>query len=317
MKCSVGVAIAAMVVLLCSALTLVAAAGAAYMFLGPMSGQLFDPSVLPPGADVKMMRAFGVGGALMLTALGSLGLATGIGLIRLWRWSRYSAIVFGVVVIAFSLVSGVATMFIPMPTRAGGAPELPAAFRFFLAGFYGVFALAAGGFAFFLARKKTAAQFAAGMSDHTPPLRPLSVTIIAWIMIVSAGMMLPGMAMMTPPAVFLGLVLTGFAAKLFYVGYMVAYLAIGIGLIRQTSQALMPAIPLHALAVPNALAMLLPSTWTRYHEALANASPMLASQPIRPWAQYSSVVVGLIYAGIVLYFLMAARYKLIVRSDQD
>jgi hypothetical protein len=286
------------------------------MFLGPMSGQLFDPAVLPPGADVRMMRAFGIGGALMLTALGSLGVATGIGLIRLWRWSRYSAIVFFVVVIAFSLVSATATMFIPMPPRTGGGPELPAAFRFFLAGFYGVFAFAAAGFVFFLARRKTAAQFAAGVSDATPPLRPLSVTIIAWMMIVSAAMMLPSMVMMHPPAVFLGVILSGFAAKLFYVGYAVASLVIGVGLIRRTAQTLLPAIVLHALAVPNALAMLLPSTWTRYHAALVNASPMLASQPIRPWAQYSSVVVGLIFTGVVLYFLLTARYRLIVTSDQ-
>lgn len=178
MKCSVGVALGAMVVLLCSVLTLVAAVGAAYMFLGPMSRQLFDPSVLPPGADLRMMRAIGVGSTLTLTMMGSVGIATGIGLIRLWRWARYSAIAFGVCVVAFSLVSAVVMLLIPMPPRTGGAPELPASFRYVLAGVYGVFALAGAGFVYLFARKKTAAQFAAGVSDTTP-LRPVSLTIIA------------------------------------------------------------------------------------------------------------------------------------------
>lgn len=315
MKCSVGVALGAAVVLLCSVLALVGAIGMAYMFLGPMSRQFFDPAVLPPNADLRMMRAVGVGSTLMLTLVGSVGIATGIGLIRLWRWARYSAIAFGACVVAFSLVSAVVMLLIPMPPRTGGAPDMPANVRFVLSGMYGVWALAGAGFVFLFARKTTAAQFAAGVSDAASPVRPVSVTIIAWLMIFSAVMMVPSLAMFNPPAMFLGLIMTGFAAKLFYMAYMVAYLAIGVGLIRRTAAALMPAILLHALAVPNALVMLLPSTWTRYHDAMGAASPMLASQPILPWVQYLSASAGLVFAGVVLYFLLAARKRLAAETS--
>jgi hypothetical protein len=57
MKCSVGVAVCAIAVLIGSVLALFGAAGAALAFFGPLSGQLFDPSALPPGADVRLMRA--------------------------------------------------------------------------------------------------------------------------------------------------------------------------------------------------------------------------------------------------------------------
>ena len=315
MKCSAGVAICAAVILLGSVLTLAGAAGALFMFLGPMSGQLFDPASLPPGADVRTMRAFGIGGAVMMTLVGAVGVATGVGLIRLWRWARYATIVFGAVVILFSVLSAATILLMPMPAPSSGVAAgraLPAAFRMAMAGFYGFCGLVGGWFVYFFLRAKTVAQFAAGSVAAGPRVRPLSITVIAWLMIVSGAMMAPALVFINLPAVFLGLVLTGIAARTFYALYVVAYLAIGIGLIQRTPSALTPAIVLHAFAVLNALVMLVPSAWSRYQEALTSMSPMLANQPPMAGIHYFSVGSGIVVAGVILYFLMTARWTMTV-----
>lgn len=314
MKCSAGVAICAVVILLWAAVTLVFAAGAAFMFLGPQSGQFFDPATLPPGADIRMMRAFGIGGALMMTLMGGVGVATGIGLIRLWRWARYATIAFGALVILFSAGSAATILLMPMPTRPPGAtgPDVSAGFRMAMAGFYGIWLLLGGWFVYFFLRAKTAAQFAHGTGDALPRVRPLSVTVIAWVMIVSGAVMLPSLALFRLPAVLLGMLLTGVAAKAFYAVFLIAYVAIGIALLKKTAKALTPAIILHGFNMLNALALLFPSTWARYQEAIAAMSPMFASQPHTEGIRYFSAGSGIIVAGVMLYFLMAARWTMTV-----
>jgi hypothetical protein len=304
MKSSGGVTLCAVIVLLGSALTLLAAAGAAFMFLGPMSGQLFDPSALPPGADVRTVRAMGAAGAAFLAVLGAAGVATGIGLIRLWRWARYAAIIFGGAIVFFSVVSAAGVLLMPVPPSAG---DLPPAMRSAIVGFYGLFAAAAGGFVFFLARAATAAQFAGAAGPSGARIRPLSVTVIAWLMIASGAMMVPSVLLIALPAVFLGFVLTGSAATAFYTLYMLAYLALGAGLLRRTIQTLPIAIGLHVLMIVNAVIMLVPSVWQRYHEAITSISPMFANQATMPWSRYVGVVFALAYGGAIIHFLQRAR----------
>lgn len=316
-KCSVGVAVFAVVVLLGSAVALAAGAGGIYMFLGPISGQLFDASSLPPGADLRTMRAAGVFGASMVSLFGVLGVATGVGLIRLWRWARYSAIAFGVCVAGFSVLSAAFTMFVPLPSAPSGGPELAGRIRIAMVVFYGVWAAVGGVFVWFFLRARTKAEFSGASSDDGPRVRPISITIIAWLMIVSGVMMLPTMFLMHPPAILLGLVLTGRAAQVFYLVYSIAYLVIGVGLLKRTSQALMPAIALHSFALVNALTMLLPGIWSRYQDAAAAASPMMAGaaqQSSMPAMRYGAVGMGIAVAGTILYFLREARRRDLSRS---
>lgn len=310
MKCSAGVAVWAAVVLLGSALTLASAAGTAYVFLGPISGQLFDPATLPPGADVQTMRAFGIVGATIFALFGGLGAATGVGLIRLWRWARYSMIAFGGCAAVLSVFSAVLFLFLPAPPNAAQTPQAFAAVRIAVIVFYIICALVGAAAAWYFARASTAAQFNGGGADVTPPSRPISITIIAWLMIVSGVLMMPSVLLMRLPALLMGLILTGMAAKTFYALYTVAYLVIGIGLLRKTADALIPAIVLQTMALLNGLAMLLPSVWARYQAAVATASPLMANaarQPTTPAMQFVSVGFGILFAGAILFFLNAAR----------
>lgn len=305
MKCSVGVAVCAVVVLVASALTLVAAGGAAFVFLGPISSQLFDPATLPPGADIRMMRAAGIVGAVTLMAFGSVGVITGIGLFRLWRWARYSMIAFGAFVAVMSAITLAATLWLPMTPAQGGVSVARTVIAALVV-FYVVTALVGAWLVYFFTRLSTSEQFG-GVWSAERAHRPLSVTVIAWIMIGSGAMMVPSIVLLTLPAVVLGLLVTGVVARLYYALYMLAYLVIGIGLLRRTARALTPAIAMHVFASVNAVSLLIPGVWGRYHAAVAAVSPVVADQPSLPAVQFYSGGLGVLFSAVIIYFLIKAR----------
>jgi hypothetical protein len=315
MKSSVGVTICAVVVLLGSALALLGAVGIAFIAAGPLAKQFFDPSNLPPGADVAFMRSAMLGSALFTGMFAAFGIATGIGLIRLWKWARYAAIVLGAIVIVGSVLPGIAFLFVPIPPPSSNPNgPVPAAFRLQIAGFYLFWAVLASIFVYVMARKSTAAQFNGEGVVGRPLARPISVTIIAWLMMVSGMMTLPMVLWMKFPALFVGIVMTGLAAKLFYAVYMVSYVVIGAGLIRRTAEALTPAIVLHALALVNALTFLIPSVWTKYQAALSSISPAFASAPSRA-GSYFGLFYGVAFAAVMLFFLLRARRTVAASAD--
>lgn len=319
MKSSVGVTICAVFVLIGSALALIGAGGIAFIAAGPMAKQFFDPANLPPGADVGVMRSMMLGSALITGMFSAFGIATGIGLIRLWKWARYAAIVFGVIVIVGSVLPGIAFLFVKIPPPSSSQNgAVPAGFRLLLAGFYWFWAILAGVFVWVMARKSTAAQFNGGEGmPMAPRARPISVSIIAWLMIVSGVMTLPMVLWMKLPALFVGVVLTGLAAKLYYALYMVAYVVIGVGLIRRTSEALTPAIVLHSLALVNAVTLLAPPVWAKYQAALTLVSTMFGAQNAPSAAgSYFGLLFGVVFAIVILFFLLRARRTLAASADQ-
>jgi len=316
MKCSGGVAVIAVVVLLGSALTIVMAAGGMAVAMR-MSASALEPSALPPGTDVGMMRNLFVGVLAAFGTIGLVGAASGVGLIRLWRWSRYATIVLAGLVI-FTSLSGAAGMLLitpPPASAASGATEMPMWFRAAAAAFYSAFGVVAAGFIVFLTRARIAAQFTGEVTAPIVRVRPLSVTIIAWLMIVSAVMTIPAVFLISLPGVLLGLILTGIWAKVYYAAFFTAQIVIGIGLLRQTADSLMPAIVLHALAIPNGLIMLIPGMHRRYETAVANAMPFGADQTPPGWAQPVGLMFAFVYTGIILYFLISARRKLAAATD--
>jgi hypothetical protein len=260
-----------------------------------------------------------MGGMAVLLSVGLFAAAAGVGLIRLWRWARYATIVLAAIVIFMSLTGAAGILlFTPPPGAmpADGA-ELPAWFRAAFAAFYASFSVFAMAFIVALTRPRVAAQFNGEVVAPAVRVRPLSVTIIAWLMIVGAAITIPTVFLMNFPAAFLGLVMTGLAAKVYYAAFFTAELVIGFGLLKRTSESLMPAIVLHGLAVPNALIMLIPAVQTRYEAALATAMPFASGQPTPAWARPFGLAFAFIYTGVILYFLIAARRTLTPRPQSE
>jgi hypothetical protein len=85
------------VVIVLSALTMIGELGIALQALG----------LLGPKPTMHEMSAFAYGSAPGFVLYGALGIATGIGLLRAWRWARVSMLVFGSLIIAFGTIVGV------------------------------------------------------------------------------------------------------------------------------------------------------------------------------------------------------------------
>ncbi len=66
---------------------------------------------------------------------------------------------------------------------------------------------------------------------NTPPRRPIAVTIIAWLLLVTGGVTLP-CCFLPFPIFFFGLVMSGWTAHLTGAAFAVLVLLAGIGLLR-------------------------------------------------------------------------------------
>lgn len=309
MKSSIGVTLFALVVLAGSALMLAGAVGMGYMFTGPMSRELLDPTVLPPGADVNMLRAMGMAAALIFVLIGLLGVTIGVGLIRLWRWARYAVIVFSSLVVLSSVLLAILAVVSPPPANVARGPEFERLARLSMLAFDAAWFIGGAGFLWFFLRKATAEQFNSGVvSAHRT--RPLSISIIGWVLLVSGVFMLPMVFLpISIPAFLLGITFVGTAAKAFYAVYVVAYVAVGVGLLKEQSWALTTAIVLHIVGLLNSLSLAVPSIWTRYHLAVQSMSTLASNEPPRPSVQLLSVGSGLVVGGLILYFLMKERTR--------
>ena len=307
MNCSAGVLTAAIVVLLGALLTYVMAAGILFTFLGPMQAAMADAKTpLPPGLTVQTMKYLGIAMAVVFASLATLGAATGVGLIRLWRWSRYSIVVWGGILTAFGAMSMIMIFFMPMPTPDGNPAMLKVA-KLIMAGFYSLGVAVGLWFLIFFTRKNVVEQFLQGGSD-VPPIRPVSVTVIAWLMIIGgAGM--PLAVLLHVPAMFCGLLMQGTTAGVFYAGYGAGSLAVGIGLLRLKRLAYWGALGYYAFGLLNGVATVVPAVWQRYDAALRSFSPFYPESSAFATSKPFMLITVAFSVGVPLLFLLLSKRR--------
>lgn len=183
--------------------------------------------------------------ALIYTSLTVWGISTGVGLLRLKAWARASILVFaGFLVLTAGAAVPVLFILSRMPELQHGPPEARAAgiavvaFILGLAAAFGIWWLV------LFSLKGVRAQFdetgvtgAYSEGPHTAQARammshrPLSITLIALLYLMGA----PGalFALFRPyPAILLGQVLEGNAAKLIYLAQGIIVVILGIGLLQ-------------------------------------------------------------------------------------
>lgn len=173
---------------------------------------------------IPNMRGVGYLMAVLAAAMGTLGICTAVGLIRLRPWARTAILVFAGIMAVFSFMGGVVMTMIPLPPT----PELPAAeatsMRWILIGIYVVPFLIGVWWLIQFNLKATKAAFVSAAPGE-PEQRPLVISIIGWFNIVGGAFTLVAAAMRAP-AFAAGVIITGWYAALFYVfvGAVNAYL---------------------------------------------------------------------------------------------
>jgi hypothetical protein len=285
-----------------------------------------------------------VGIALFFALLVTWGIFTSIGLFRLREWARISIIVFSVLLTLQGAIGVLISLVIPIPPGPDQAadPAIMATYtgaRMFMAGFSLALLSLGIWWLVFFTREKVKEQFASAPaallaapasqvfpSTFAPPVvaslpgstgRPLSFTILAWLMLVSC-LFIPLNLLLHAPIVLFTKILTGKPAAVCLIAFLALYLYIGIGLLRLRLTARIVAIAYYCfMFASTATFYLAPGQGSRVQDVLRRSEAMFPW--IQPWQNQQSfpfdarpfMIVG---ACISLAALLVPLYFLITRK---
>ena len=275
---------------------------------------------LTEGAPSPMPKQFGVGMGTMFAGLAALGVATGIGVLRLREWARIAMLIFAGAVTLFSGFGAAIVLAVPLPQDPSVGAGVA---RAVISAVYAV-PLAVGVWWLVLfTRSSIVSAFAqpdaTGMP--TPSPRPLMVTIIGyWVIVGGAGSLL--MSSMGMPAFVAGFVLQGLGGAVAYVALGALNLYAGWGLLKLREQARVLCIALFALTVVQSVAVAVSPDLRQAMLAAQQAmSPQTTEQPVAfDAAQLSSWFMALAaaIAAAGIWFLVRARpaFKTTLQQQQ-
>lgn len=335
MRRSTGVTISAVVVIAGSAFTFFCGA---LMLLG---SAVMSKTGQAPGVRVPVdIGSILIGEAIFVFAFAGWGLATGIGLLYLKPWGRISLLIFAGMLAFFSLFSIVFLAFIPIPNASN--PNLPSNFtsivRVGMGLFYGAFGVLGGFWLYFFNKRSVKAQFqtaqpipetAAGDSflgtpvpapDASQGVRPLSITIIGWYLLISCALAPLGLLMnrslfpgVRVPFYFLGAFLLGRSAYLAFIPWLAIQLVSAVGLLKLKTWGLYSAIALESLGALNGgLLMVIPGHRLKFQQLLETMMASISARMPGPqpfiFPTWLGLGMGLAMVFVILWFLITRRH---------
>jgi hypothetical protein len=305
------VTVTAVIVLFGSGLTLLA--GVMMLFA--------SSSDLPiPENQVHFLKYFMVFLALVLFAAAAWGIASGTGLMRLREWSRISMLVFSALLLFVCIPGLLMFLFMPFPPP-GTAPspemtkEMLAATRIFMAVLYGILAALGGWWIYFFNKRSTKDQFLKvripglegmpGAEVISPYARPLSITLIAWWLLISGFIGVLGLSV-NPPVFFLGYFFKGTYASVLMLALALVQSLIGFGLLKLRPWGRTLAIYYFQFLIFNSLTMvLIPGTQARFEQAMSEMlSDMQGTLGTPPSPMHVPIWFGVIFAVPLLSLLL-------------
>jgi hypothetical protein len=360
MKRSAGVTASAVLTFIGSAFTLLMAAFAVLGALVSSRLPMTRPAPVNLGAIVAVE-------ALFIFGFGAWGVASGVGLLKLKQWARISVIVFAAILVFCCVPAGLLMALIPLPNTS--AANLPADFitvmRVGMVAFYSAFALLGGFWLYFFNRKSVREQFqtqrsvvntsAQHFSWEAPitvpdmpttvpggPVRrerPLSITIIAWFLLVSsafAAIWLPLTPQFFPraqfPLYFLGHFFFGRATYGILIVWSAAQFVAAIGLLKLKRAGLFATIAFQCLAIVNfALLAVIPGARAKYQQALDTMmATMNANMPqltvgngsthtavnLSPFPAWAAPLFSIPLVLVILWFLITRRHAFTHAEDE-
>ena len=308
---------------------------AAVMVFVPLPAQ---PDMPVPPAALKGIMALS---SLFYILPAIWGIASGIGLLRLRNWARVSAIVFAVLLILISAFSGLMLLVMPaFPTPSGSDAAIMASVRVAI-GLFWLGLLGVGvWWLVFLNRAGVKAQFVKPASllvstQSPPPVpgayaqaesalivavgpeRPLSLTIIAWIVLLGCAF-IPFSLAMRAPMFLLTKVITGWGAAAYCLVALAVQLYVGIGLLRLKPLARQVGVWYYIALMVNALVFYFvpggKARFAAFFEAQEKMFPWMSWMRHQPGFvfdplpfMYFGACVGIIVMAIPIYFLITRK----------
>jgi hypothetical protein len=171
-----------------------------------------------------------------------------------------------------------------------------------------------------------ALEMSGPMPDFSPqasppqvPRPPLSLTILAWLM-VSGALFIPLSLWLHSPGILLTWVLTGWPATLYYVVFATAHLYVGVGLLRLQTLARRVGVVYYACAFVNmAVFYLAPGGRSRMLDMMQKSQasmPWIQNQPDQYWSRTQFIngpflimmgCFGLVWILVPLYLLVTRK----------
>jgi len=255
------------------------------------------------------LKAVSVVMCFVLLGVAAWGITTSVGLFRMRGWSRWSVLVFSALLAFFGASTTLIMSVVPMPPTPDASPEIMKWIRIAVVVIYGVPALMGAFWLYYFNTARVRTQFGPGAETDGPGGRPLSVSVIAWLMLIGGAMCIGGAFSPFPGMVF-GLMFTGWAARAFYLAFAAIEIWLGIGLLRLNPLSRVLAIAMFVFAILNsALVAVLPGHSERLRAAM-DSLPFTTQPPpgFDPFASITaSIVIGSLVSLIPIWFLIARR----------
>ena len=305
MERSGGVTASAILVFIGSGLTLLFAVFSVLAFF-----VVRDIPAQPP--FVRYVMA-GIG--ILEVAFAVWGILSGIGLLRLRRWARISMLVFSGILLFFTLPVLLIVPWMHLPAPEGTPGNFALFMKVFLVVCYGIPAAIGGWWLYFFNRRSVKDQFrgsVAAAETSAASARPLSITIIGWILVVGALFVAPFMFLHFP-IFFFGYLFDGVLAHVVGFGWCVVQVVAGVGLLRLKPWGRTLAICALLFGMLSGLASLfVPGSHARLQQATALVldrlgvphPPGAIQEPVPYWA---GLVVGFVIVAVQLWFIVTRK----------
>jgi len=329
---SAGITVSGVLVIICSALTIISGAALA----------LGSAVVSNSGATAKIPGNFAyilVAEALVVLGFGVWGLASGVGLLKTKQWARISLLIYAAILVFISLPAAIFITVIPLPNA--NDPNLPSSFmpmlRFGMSLFYAAFAALGGFWLYFFNKQSVKAEFRGQQLVVEPagqalplgtPLaaysgsdgsRPVSITLIGWFLLVGAActplglLFLHGLLSWVQfPLFFLGFFFFGRSALIILLVWMAAQLVAAVGLLNLKNWGRLVTMGLQCLALANtALMAVIPANRARFQQLMetmmATMNPRMSQPAPFVFPVWIGFVSSLPIVFVILWFLITER----------
>ena len=249
------------------------------LFGGLMIFTLMAAVVPPPGQPappIPMALLLGVMIGLYW-GFGIWGIVSAIGLLRLRNWARICFAVYGGILAASSLFGGLGAALAALMPQPTLPPNISPALMNRMFGLLTVVALlfAALGiwWVIYFTRPRIKAQFMSEAEAVAPRLFPVSITIIAWFLIIG-GISLVFLSLFSLPVVMLGFVFRGFSGRIIALLFAGVSLFGGIGMLKKQIAANSVAIGYFIFTLLNTFSFwIVPGAFARMRDAWQEMMP--------------------------------------------
>lgn len=290
-------------------------------------GLAFAPA---PETQLPFLRFAGLFGAVVMLSLTGWGIASGVGLLRLREWARISMLVFSALLLLMCIPGCLLFIFMPFPVPPNADdPEMMhhmmTVIRIASAAVYGSVGLLGGWWIYFFSRRSVKDQFRqAATSELTmgdvatnfSPRRPVSITVIAWFMLLGACLaplmmpfykyVLPGQQM---PIFYFGYLLSGWSGITIFICLMAVQAAAAVGLLKLRLWGRTLAIWLQVLNLFNlAISFGIPANRAKFQQLMAAMeSPYLQANGAFTFPVWIGAIVSLPIVAVLLWILVTQK----------